>query len=64
VLILAVKSGSGYRDPVLRTRRQQDLVRRFAPDLERCRQRGLRSSTGACIATARGSEEIVHQCLN
>jgi hypothetical protein len=57
-------SESGYRDPVLRTRWQQDLVRRFAPDLERCRGRKLRSSIRTCIATARSSEEMVHQCLD
>jgi hypothetical protein len=57
-------SESGYRDPVLRTRWQQDLVRRFAPDLDRCRGRELRSSIRACIATARSSEEIVHRCLD
>ena len=57
-------SEAGYRDPVLRTRWQLDLVRRFAPDLDRCRGRELRSSIRACIATARSSEEIVHRCLD
>ncbi len=57
-------SESGYRDPVLRMRWQQDLVRRFAPDLDRCRGRELRSSIRACIATAQSSEEIVHRCLD
>ena len=57
-------SESGYRDPVLCTRWQRDLAHRFAPDLDRCRGRGLRSSIRACMATARSSEEIVHRCLD
>jgi hypothetical protein len=57
-------SESGYRDPVLRTRWQQDLIHRFAPDLDRCRGRKVRGSLGTCLATARSSEEIVHHCLD
>ena len=57
-------SESGYRDPALRTRWQQDLVRRFAPDLERCRGRDVHSSFRTCLATARSSEEITHRCLD
>jgi hypothetical protein len=57
-------SESGYRDPVLRTRWQQNLVRRFAPDMDRCRGREVRSSLQACLATARSSEEIAHHCLD
>lgn len=55
---------SGYGDPVLRTRWQQDLVRRFAADLNRCRGREVRSSLSTCLATARSSEEIAHRCLD
>jgi len=57
-------SESGYRDPVLRTRWQQDLVRRFGPDLDRCRGREVRGSLRTCLATARSSEEILHRCLD
>jgi hypothetical protein len=57
-------SESGYRDPVLRTRWQEDLVRRFSPDLNRCRGQKVRSSLWTCLATARSSEEIVHRCLD
>ncbi len=57
-------SESGYRDPVLRTRWQQDLVRRFAPDLERCRGQKVRDSLLTCLATARSSEEVAHHCLD
>jgi len=48
---------SGYRDPVLRARWQQDLVRRFAPDLDLCRGRDVPSSLRACLSKAYHSEE-------
>jgi len=57
-------SDSGYRDPVLRARWQQDLGRRFAPELDRCHGREVPSSLGACLTRAHHSEEIVHQCLD
>ncbi len=57
-------SESGYRDSVLRARWQQDLARRFAPDMDRCRGREVRGSLRTCLATARSSEEIVHRCLD
>lgn len=57
-------SESGYRDPVLRARWQQDLFRRFAPDLDRCRGREVRISLRTCLATAGSSEEIAHRCLD
>jgi len=57
-------SESGYRDPVLRARWQQDLVRRFASDPDRCRGRNVRATLRACLATARSSEEIAHRCLD
>jgi hypothetical protein len=56
-------SESGYRDPVLRTRWQQDLGRRFAPDLERCRGLTVRHDLRACLASARTPEEVTHRCL-
>jgi hypothetical protein len=56
-------SESGYRDPVLRARWQEDLGRRLAPDLDRCRGREVRGSLSACLAAAKMSEEIVHRCL-
>jgi hypothetical protein len=56
---------SGYRDPVLRARWQQDLGRRFALDLDRCQQgRKVRDSLRTCLASARSSEEITHRCLD
>jgi len=55
---------SGYRDTVLRARWQQDLARRFAPDLDRCRGREVPSSLRACLTKARHSEEIAHHCFD
>jgi len=57
-------SESGYRDPVLSARWQQDLVHRFAPDLARCRGGKVRSSLQACLATACTSDETAHKCLD
>jgi hypothetical protein len=57
-------SESGYRDPILRTRWQNDLDHRFAGDLGRCRGREVRSSLRPCLATAQSSEEIIHHCLD
>ena len=55
---------SGYRDPALRARWQQDLEHRFAPDLARCRNQKVRDDVRACLAGARTPEEIVHRCLD
>jgi hypothetical protein len=57
-------SESGYRDPILRTRWQNDLDHRFAEDLDRCRGSEVRSSLRPCLATAQSSEEIIHHCLD
>ena len=57
-------SESGYRDPVLRTRWQNDFGHRFAVDLDRCRGRDVRSSLRSCLARAQSSEEIIHGCLD
>jgi hypothetical protein len=54
---------SGYRDPGLRARWQEDLGHRFAPDLERCRGLPIRGDLGKCLAEARSPEEITHRCL-
>ena len=54
---------SGYRDQILRARWQQDLGRRFAPDLERCRGQAVRDDLSACLVSARTSQEVTHRCL-
>jgi hypothetical protein len=55
---------SGYRDSVLRARWQQDLGRRFAPDVERCRGLTVRNDLHRCVNKARTPEDVVHGCLN
>jgi hypothetical protein len=54
---------SGYRDQILRARWQQDLGRRFAPDLERCRGQAVRDDLSKCLVSAHTSEEVTHRCL-
>jgi protein TonB len=56
-------SESGYHDPVLRARWQQDLLHRFASDLDRCRGLEVPNSLRACLAGAHHSEDIVHRCF-
>ena len=46
---------SGYHDPVLRSRWQRDLARRFAPDLARCRGLTVRNDLAKCLPAARSS---------
>jgi hypothetical protein len=53
----------GYRDAVVRARWQQEIGRRFGPDLKRCRGLRVRNDLHACLATAQSSEEITHRCL-
>jgi hypothetical protein len=55
---------SGYQDPVLRIRWRQDLVHRFAPDLDRCRGREVPNALRACLTKAHHSEEIAHRCFD
>lgn len=57
-------SEAGYRDPVLRARWQQDLGRRFAPDLQRCRGLRIRTDLRNCLGKARTPDEIPHRCLD
>jgi hypothetical protein len=57
-------SEAGYRDPVLRARWHQDLGRRFAPDLERCRGLRMHTDLRDCLKEARTPDEIAHRCLD
>ncbi len=54
---------SGFRDPVLRARSRENLARRFALDLERCRGQMVPNDLHVCLATARTTEQVVHRCL-
>jgi len=54
---------SGYRDPALASRWQQELVRRFEADLRRCQTLRVRDGLTACLRDAKNAEEIAHRCL-
>jgi hypothetical protein len=55
---------SGFRDPVLRARSRENLGRRFALDLERCKGLMVPGNLQVCLATAQTTEEVVHRCLH
>ena len=55
---------SGYRDPVLRKRWQDELKQRFAPELSRCRGLTVRQDVRRCLDRARTTEDVVHHCLD
>jgi hypothetical protein len=56
-------SESGYRDPVVRARWQDDLRQRFSPDLEHCRKMTVPDDLVSCLATTNGAEDLTHRCL-
>ena len=54
---------SGFRDPALVPRWQNELARRFADDLQRCRLVRVGDDLSACLAAAQNQEEIAHHCV-
>lgn len=54
---------SGYRDPTLAPRWQQELARRFEADLRRCQTLRVRDDLSGCLRVAQSPEEIAHHCL-
>jgi hypothetical protein len=54
---------SGYRDPALGPRWQQELARRFETDLRQCRTLRVRDDFPNCLRGAQNPEEITHRCL-
>jgi hypothetical protein len=54
---------SGYRDPVVRVRWRDELGRRFAPDLARCRGLAVRNDLATCLTAAASPEGVTHHCL-
>jgi len=54
---------SGYRDPTLAPRWQQELARRFEADLRRCQALRVRDDLTGCLRVATSPEEIAHRCL-
>lgn len=54
----------GYRDEVLRQRRQAQLARVFATELAACVGRPLPKGALACAQAATSSEQLSHDCLH
>jgi len=54
---------SGFRDPALVPRWQDELARRFADDLRRCRVVRVGDDLPACLVAAQNQEEIAHRCV-
>jgi hypothetical protein len=54
---------SGYRDPALAPRWQQELARRFEADLRHCQTLRVRADLPSCLGAAQNPEEIAHRCL-
>ncbi len=54
---------SGFRDPALVPRWQDELARRFDDDLRRCRAVHVRDDLAACLRAAQNPEQIAHQCV-
>ena len=54
---------SGYRDPSLVPRWQEELARRFDDDLRHCQTIQVGDDLMACVRAARNPEDIAHQCV-
>ncbi|MFL5308789.1 MAG: hypothetical protein ACJ8F1_26490 [Polyangia bacterium] len=54
---------SGFRDPALVPRWQDELARRFDDDLRRCRAVRVRDDLTACLRTAQNPEQVAHRCV-
>lgn len=54
---------SGYRDPALAPRWEQELAARFEADLRRCQTLRVRDDFSSCLKAAENPEEIAHRCL-
>ncbi len=54
---------SGFRDPALVPRWQEELARRFDDELRRCRVIRVGDELAACLRAAHTPEEIAHRCV-
>ncbi|MES1207417.1 MAG: hypothetical protein ABUS79_15890 [Pseudomonadota bacterium] len=54
---------SGFRDPALVPRWQDELARRFDDDLRQCRSMHVRDDLTACLRVAQNPEQIAHRCV-
>lgn len=53
----------GFHDPALVPRWQEELARRFADDLRRCRAVRVGDDLDVCLRAAQNPEEIAHRCV-
>lgn len=53
----------GFHDPALLPRWQEELARRFADDLRRCRAVRVGNDLDVCLQGAHNPEEIAHHCV-
>lgn len=53
----------GYRDPVLEKRKRAELSTRFRSDVFKCVGRRLPDGALPCVARAKSTEELSHECL-
>ena len=54
---------SGFHDPALVPRWQDELARRFEGDLRRCRAIRVRDDLAACLSAAQNPEQVAHRCV-
>ena len=53
----------GYRDPVLRAKKQSELAARYERELAACVGRPLATDALQCVEAATSTEQIAHDCL-
>jgi len=54
---------SGFHDPALVPRWQNELAGRFDADLRRCRAIRVRDDLAACLRAAQNPEQVAHRCV-
>lgn len=54
---------SGFHDPALAPRWQDELARRFGDDLHRCRAVRVRDDLARCLREAQNPEQVAHRCI-
>jgi hypothetical protein len=54
---------SGFHDPALVPRWQNELAGRFESDLRRCRAIRVRDDLATCLRDAQNPEQVAHRCV-
>ncbi len=54
---------SGFHDPALVPRWQDELARRFDDDLRRCRTIRVSDDLPECLRAAQNAEQVAHRCV-